>query len=101
MVASNHRIEVECGLSRPFHLDRLHFDDQAFLASRPWRVFTSMQHFDWRRANMHTPGFTVLGTALMAGSGVTWRRFACNAAWLYEVKYMNFVVMLESGTMGR
>jgi hypothetical protein len=33
---------------------------------------------------MHTPGFTVSGTALMAGSSVTWHRFACNAAWLNE-----------------
>jgi len=53
---------------------------------------------------MHTPGFpgfTALGTALVAefgcGPGVTWRRFECNAAWLYRGGYMSFAVTLKDG----
>jgi hypothetical protein len=48
---------------------------------------------------MHTPGSFVSGTALVAGSGVTWRRFACTAVWLNEDGYMNFAVMLELGSL--
>jgi hypothetical protein len=40
-------------------------------------------------------GFAFLGTALVASSGVTWRRFTCIAAWVNEVN-MNFAVMSES-----
>jgi hypothetical protein len=47
------------------------------------------------RISMHTPGFARSGTALVASSGVTWRRFTCIAAWLNEVN-MGFAVMLEA-----
>jgi hypothetical protein len=46
---------------------------------------------------MHTPGSPVSGTAFVASSGVTWRRFACTAVWLNEGGYLNFAVTLNSG----
>jgi hypothetical protein len=45
---------------------------------------TAIHQHDSLGVAMHTPGFPVSGTALMAGSGVTWRSFACNAASLDE-----------------
>jgi hypothetical protein len=40
-------------------------------------------------------GFAFLSTALVASSGVTWRRFTCIAAWLNEFNLIS-AVMPES-----